>query len=524
MSALDKILEDDEVAQAHDHLVSECPWYKRGCDGEDVSHEEPDACQREEGGVPRLVVKLTPRTPEASTVVKPTVPPGGPGLFHVKGMHLPPYMEHLWFHLVKRYGKHDAYRVAVGIVHKWAKGINPGGWKTKSGKGKRVHADVQAAAAKNIAEWEADRARAHEQGHAADDLGQLLAFAGAANMGTVTSPSQRGFNSASSVAGKYSQYGLHQHPSQTVSPSPPLPPDAPRPTPAQVRALISRVPQCSQVGLSNSAKTFLETAAVKLEKDDEQGALAALRSAHTAVYSAHKQDLGPYMASVYNAPGSLSTTDARIIPAGQSSATAEMRQGRERQGEWKRLSVDIAVLIERLRKRFFHGHINGVLPNVRFTAEEAGMTALDKVLALAGAVVTGKDVSFPTETDTSMAANNDPQTKDSLDLADFKGKQELAALPAIVRIDFETHMRAAREAYRQRNIPLATGCLAKALGIAKMYGAHHLAKDVHRHKEVISKEANSTHSGAEDRDQPLGGSIGAEKPKTGNARLSAALR
>ena len=108
-------------------------------------------------------VKLTPRTPEASTVPEPTVPPGGPGLFHVKGMQLPPYIQHLWHHLAPKYGKHRAYGMAVGIVKKWAAGVNPGGWKTKSGKGKRTHADVRAAAARNVAMWEADKARAHAQ-------------------------------------------------------------------------------------------------------------------------------------------------------------------------------------------------------------------------------------------------------------------------------------------------------------------------------------------------------------------------
>lgn len=107
--------------------------------------------------------KLTPRTPEASTVPEPTVPPGGPGLFHIKGRQLPPYIQHLWHHLAPKYGKHRAYGMAVGIVKKWAAGINPGGWKTKSGKGKRTHADVRAAAARNVAMWEKDKADAHKQ-------------------------------------------------------------------------------------------------------------------------------------------------------------------------------------------------------------------------------------------------------------------------------------------------------------------------------------------------------------------------
>jgi hypothetical protein len=382
MASLDRILEDDELGKAHSYLLAECPWYKHVAEERCCTTPE-DHCRANKAGqgeVPRLVMKLTPRTPEASTVVKPTVPPGGPGLFHQKGMHLPPYMEHLWFHLVKEYGKHDAYRVANGIVHKWAKGINPGGWKKKDGSPAHVHADVQAAAARNVAEWEADRAKAHAHS-AARDVKATVALAGAVNMGTVTSPSQQGFQAASSVAGKYSQYGLHQHPSQTVSPSPPLPPSVPLPTPREVRALIKDVPECSDASLSQSVKTFLETAAVKLEKNDEQAALAALRSAGASVYSAHKADLRPFTAALYNAPGALSTTDARVIPAGQSSATAEMLQGRERQLAWRHLSVGVAGLIDRLRKRYFHGHVNGVLPNMRLTQE----AALQRVTSLAGA-------------------------------------------------------------------------------------------------------------------------------------------
>jgi hypothetical protein len=143
---------------AHEHLTCECSWYASVCAGENAT--DPKGCKPAQGkrqSPPGVVYKLTPRTAEASTVVQPTVPPGGPGLFHHKGLHLPPYVEHLYKHLVGRYGKHGAYRVAVGVVKKWSQGINPGGWKTKSGKGKRTHPDVQAAAARNVAEWERDK-------------------------------------------------------------------------------------------------------------------------------------------------------------------------------------------------------------------------------------------------------------------------------------------------------------------------------------------------------------------------------
>lgn len=175
MTALGRILlaaqaldEEDEACR---HLRGECPWFHAVDNGEPAA-DFRSFCTPAKGGkeTPRLVVKLTPRTAEASTVPEPTVPPGGPGLFHIKGRELPPYVQHLWHHLAPKYGKHRAYGMAVGIVKKWAAGINPGGWKTKSGKGKRTHADVRAAAARNVAMWEKDKADAHAQSakHAAE--------------------------------------------------------------------------------------------------------------------------------------------------------------------------------------------------------------------------------------------------------------------------------------------------------------------------------------------------------------------
>ncbi len=156
---------DKSQDDVHNHLLKECPWYAAVCNGEGATNPY-DHCgpKHDEGGA---LVKFTSRTPEASTKVQPTVPPGGPGLFHVKGLHLPPYIEHLYPHLVSRYGKKEAYRVAVGVVKKWAAGVNPGGWETKSGKGKRTHPDVKAAAAKNVAEWEKDKAEGHSHVKAA---------------------------------------------------------------------------------------------------------------------------------------------------------------------------------------------------------------------------------------------------------------------------------------------------------------------------------------------------------------------
>jgi hypothetical protein len=165
--AVDLLAQAQEDEGAHEHLRRDCPWFRHVGEG-GGDHEEIERHCQPMGRTKALVkftadgvdwVELTPRTPEASTVHQPTVPPGGPGLFHVKGLQLPAYVQHLYKHLVGRYGKHGAYRVAVGVVKKWAQGIHPGG---KGGKQGHVHADVQAAAQRNMAEWEADKATAHE--------------------------------------------------------------------------------------------------------------------------------------------------------------------------------------------------------------------------------------------------------------------------------------------------------------------------------------------------------------------------
>ena len=95
---------------------------------------------------------MTAKTAEASTVHEPLGKPTGPGLWHHKGMQLPPYIQHVAHHLVAEHGESRAIEMAVGIVKNWAEGHD--------GHGNAVHPDVQAAAAKNIAEWEALKARA----------------------------------------------------------------------------------------------------------------------------------------------------------------------------------------------------------------------------------------------------------------------------------------------------------------------------------------------------------------------------
>ena len=95
-------------------------------------------------------------------------------------------MQHLWRHLVARYGKHKAYGVAIGIVKKWKAGIAPGG--KKGGKPRHTHADVRAAAAKNIAQWEADKAKAHAQSREHEKVRATVSLVAPAFPGQATIP------------------------------------------------------------------------------------------------------------------------------------------------------------------------------------------------------------------------------------------------------------------------------------------------------------------------------------------------
>jgi HK97 family phage prohead protease len=104
-------------------------------------------------GLADLLAELrTAETPVASTVHEPFGSPAGPGLFHVKGLELPAYIQHVAHHLLM-HGESNAIEMAVGIVKDWAAGHD--------GHGHQVHPDVQAAAAKAVAQWEAAKAAAH---------------------------------------------------------------------------------------------------------------------------------------------------------------------------------------------------------------------------------------------------------------------------------------------------------------------------------------------------------------------------
>ena len=337
MSSLGRVLLAADGDDAHGFLEKECPWFAAVLKGEPAA----DPGQYCEGSNP-AAVKLTPHTSEASTVVQPTVPPGGPGLFHMKGHHLPPYVEHLYKHLVGRYGKQGAYRVAVGVVKKWAAGVNPGGWKTKSGKGKRTHPDVRAAASKNVAEWEQEKSEAHARSRKSVKATVALAMP-----------------------------GVTTHPAMV--PSPPLPPEAKLPTAAEMRQLARQVPDCVKAELSSSVRNHLEAAAVKLEKDDMLEALHVLRAAQAGIYSAHKADLGIGMPAVYTA--NASRVDV------QSQANKAMIASRDREMKWRALNHGVALAIDKIRRKYYHGH-GGIQQIGMFAAGPGQDPALGKVLRL----------------------------------------------------------------------------------------------------------------------------------------------
>jgi hypothetical protein len=93
---------------------------------------------------------MTAETAQASTVHHPLGKPGGPGLFRMKGAQLPAYIQNVAKHMDGPLSR--KIQMAIGIVRNWAQGHD--------GHGNRVSADVQAAAVKAIAEYDALRAAA----------------------------------------------------------------------------------------------------------------------------------------------------------------------------------------------------------------------------------------------------------------------------------------------------------------------------------------------------------------------------
>jgi hypothetical protein len=99
-----------------------------------------------------VALELSAKTGELSTTPHPFGKPGGPGLWHVKGLELDPYIQNI-AHALVRGGMDESRAIATawGTVKRWA-----------SGRGK-VHPEVRAAAAKAVANMEKKKAEAHSQ-------------------------------------------------------------------------------------------------------------------------------------------------------------------------------------------------------------------------------------------------------------------------------------------------------------------------------------------------------------------------
>ena len=97
--------------------------------------------------LPEAELQESEKTAAYSVTPHPLGKPGGPGLWHHKGLMLPPYIQNV-AHGIMKSGrpKSMAIAAAIGVVKRWARG------------GGKVSPEVRAAAAKAVAEWEALKA------------------------------------------------------------------------------------------------------------------------------------------------------------------------------------------------------------------------------------------------------------------------------------------------------------------------------------------------------------------------------
>jgi hypothetical protein len=110
------------------------------------------ACELARDPVAVRLTELSAQTGALAVVHHPFGRPGGPGLWHVKGMELPAYIQNI-AHALLRTGRaktlSQAIAIAKGATARWAHG------------GGSVHPEVRAASAAAGAQWAASQARAH---------------------------------------------------------------------------------------------------------------------------------------------------------------------------------------------------------------------------------------------------------------------------------------------------------------------------------------------------------------------------
>jgi hypothetical protein len=103
----------------------------------------------------RRVLELSAKTPALATVPHPFGKPGGPGLWHQKGMELPPYIQNI-AHAILRQGRAKDLSSAIAIAK-----ASTARWARTS-----KHPEVRAASAATNADWAAKRAIAHAHANA----------------------------------------------------------------------------------------------------------------------------------------------------------------------------------------------------------------------------------------------------------------------------------------------------------------------------------------------------------------------
>jgi hypothetical protein len=135
-------------------------------------------------------VELSAQTPALAVTPHPFGSPSGPGLFRVKGLSLPSYIQNI-AHALLRTGRAEdessAIQLAIGAVQRWARGQG------------KVSPGVRAAAAAALGQWEAAKATAHA--HAGEPGGIELAWdAGAHPRVPPGTPAGGQFGSAASTA------------------------------------------------------------------------------------------------------------------------------------------------------------------------------------------------------------------------------------------------------------------------------------------------------------------------------------
>jgi hypothetical protein len=144
-------------------------------------------------------------------------------------------------------------------------------------------------------------------------------------------------------------YGLRQEPSQTVSPSPPLPPKVSLPTPRELvtfSVALGKMKDDDQSHHLAGAVLHLESAAVKIV-NNPVSALSSLRSAQMAIQDEWRERIGRYRPRIAYA------FSENAPPAEQSSQQQRWAQAEAAIGEMQGAAVKIAEFVDRVRRAYF---------------------------------------------------------------------------------------------------------------------------------------------------------------------------